>query len=159
MKHKKTIAELRFTCNSKAPIDDTVVKRWNDIVDSLANRWPLATIAETLRAEGEHVGNDKNTGFTTAVNRVAKRKGVNLDLVKAGDPAAIAKAVIPDTEPDSPAPRVSSLSATNSGGMVPSSSANDGAPAEPLDAVSPGRNDAAPSTKQSLADTRFPSDF
>ena len=87
MSKKKTIAELRASCNSKKPVEYTVVKRWEDIIASLANGWSFAKIAEALRTEGEDVGNEMNTGFTTAVKRVAERKGVDLKLLRNAHPS------------------------------------------------------------------------
>lgn len=85
MKKTKTIAELLSSCNTKTPVEDTVVKRWDDIVDCLATRCSFAKIAQALRLEGEFVGNKDNTGFTQAVKRVAARKGVELHEVRNGD--------------------------------------------------------------------------
>lgn len=83
MKKIKTIAELLSSCNSRTPVEDTVVKRWDTIIDCISVRCSLAKIANALREEGENVGNKDNTGFTQAVNRVAGRKGIDLPAVRA----------------------------------------------------------------------------
>ncbi len=84
MKQKKTLAELRLSCNSRSPVEQTVIRRWNDIIVCIGNGWSLDKIADCLRNEGEYLGNEKNTGFREAVKRVAIREGLDLHGVRSG---------------------------------------------------------------------------
>ena len=160
MSKKKTIAELHSTCNSRSPIEDTVNKRWDDIVAGLANQWSLATIAEALRSAGEHVGNEKNTGFTTAVNRVAAQKNVDLKLLKARQSAGVRHAVTPPNGRGNDVdPRLATTDAAHPGGTLAIPFHDGVKPPEPQNTAPPSRDEGAAIIRRSFGDTRFPSDF
>ena len=116
-------------------------------------------VPRSLQEEGEHVGNNNYTGFTAALNRVAKRKQVDLQLVKARDPKAIAHAVTPNTDVAGLLPRISSTHATSPVGRLPNSSSNDLEPSGPREARLPCKEAAADPARPSFFDTRFSSDF
>lgn len=80
-KSKPNLAFLLSTCNSRAPIEDTIDRRWDDIVVALANGHSRASIADALAEEGEKVGN-RRSGFNTALHKVAKRRGFDLQSRK-----------------------------------------------------------------------------
>jgi len=85
MRHEeqKTIAEMKAGRNSKAPVEQTVLTNWDDILECRINGWSYASIADAYRGKQESVGNKDNTGFVQAVKRVARRKGVDLAQLNA----------------------------------------------------------------------------
>ena len=138
-----SVADLLSTCNSRAPIQDTINRRWDDIVVMLQNGHSRAKIADALASDGETVGN-RRSGFNTALTKVANQKVVDLRTVGSSgrDDKRPVRAGGGELDPLS-----------LNGAQAPSPGAGDG---QPLPTTAP---DLASRRQLSFADDRHPSDF
>lgn len=155
MKKTKTIAELLSSGNTKTPVEDTVIRRWDDIVHCIANRISHAKIAQALRQDGEFVGNKDNTGFSQAVKRVAKRKGVNLDEVRTGN--GFVTEPYPKKEEERGLP-ASEVNQRDNLLEIPAPG-TDNLKNIPISVASAGEEQSTAPTPQPFGDTRYQSDF